>query len=47
MKDSKSCVFCGAIKMLGKNLKGEVHCVSCCKENNAETGLACEPIKSE
>ena len=24
--------------------KGEIHCASCCKENNDETGLACEPI---
>ena len=40
----ESCCYCGTNERLGKNPKGEIHCASCCKENNDETGLACEPI---
>jgi hypothetical protein len=40
------CRECGTTERLGKNSKGVIHCASCCKENNDETGLSCEPIRS-
>ena len=40
-----SCQYCGATDYLAKNSKGEIHCSTCCKERNDETGLSCEPLK--
>ena len=41
---SLSCLYCGGTEYLGKNSKGVIHCSLCCKENNDETGLQCEPL---
>lgn len=38
------CQYCGATDYLGMNSKGEIHCASCCKEDNDKTGLSCQPL---